>query len=128
MPAKFSPEGLLEAALREIEISGRSFAEIASASGIPVSQSAFALALKGTKPFEREIANRLLDLMIQVKQLHQAISLPGEHSPVEPIPINWTRTEVISRALAFRRMHKVLAEDGDHVFSELAQRATKDVI
>jgi hypothetical protein len=127
MRGTLSAEVRIERGLRHFECSGRNFVELARASGIQVAQSSFALVMsdKG-KDFDADTAERLLDLLEQMRKLQEAVSLNGLYKGDGTVfvAIDWSRTERLSTALAYRRLQQVASELGDSRLDEIAKAAT----
>jgi hypothetical protein len=121
MPASFSLEASIESALRDLNCSAASFAKVANASGTKVHESELSRALNGQKFLDREHASRLVDVLIQMRELERAVKKSFG------VEINWQSTETISRALAFRRLQSIMQEVNDPCMDEFAANATQDV-
>lgn len=97
----FSVEGRIATGLRELSCSGRSFVEIGKALGAQVSQGRFSEALIGQRYLDREVGDKLLEILTRMRELQSAVG---------DIPIDWSRTERITTALAFRLVDKTANE------------------
>jgi len=115
--AVFSPEGRLEAGLRELDCSGRNFVDIAKSLGARIAHGPFSEALNGKKPFDSDTAERLLEVLARMRDLDSEVGLP----------LDWSRTERISNALVVRLASKISTELGDASLEPFAERATKSV-
>jgi hypothetical protein len=118
MPATFSPEAQIDIALRDLDCSGRSFVDIARAAGVQIAHGPFSEALNGKKAFERNVADRLTRLVVEMKQLQR---------DVPEVPIAWTNHVRIANALTVRRLQRAAVELDDHRFDGLAEEATKSL-
>jgi hypothetical protein len=103
MRGTWSPESRVDSGLRQFKCSGKAFVELAKASGIQIAYSTFALILsdRGTD-FTADTAARLLDLLEQMRLLQTDVD----------VPVDWSRSELVSRALAVRRLSRIAHEDG----------------
>ena len=118
MPATFSVEGKIAAALRELDCSANSFVALSKSLGARLSLGGFSEALSGRgKPFDHETAQRLLEVLERMRDLDAEIGLP----------LDWSRTERISNALVVRLASKISKELGDASLEPFAARATNAV-
>lgn len=117
MRGSLSAEVRVERGLRQFQCSGINFVKLAKASGIQVAQSSFALVMSGGKDFDADTAARLLDLLEQMRLLQSDID----------VPIDWSRSELVVRTLAVRRLQRIAHETGDACFDSYANALTGDV-
>ena len=117
--AAFSPEVRILNGLRELNCSWHAFAKISSIVG----KTRLHEALGGLNDLEQKDAERLLDILSRMKELHQ--QLPADLQSVSSI--NWSDHETIRAALALRLAAKIAKEFGDTTLDEAAARATEQV-
>jgi hypothetical protein len=122
MPATFSPESRIEAGLRLLQCSGLSFTRIANERGIKISKSTLADGLNNG--LDSNIAERLLDLLEQMRSLQDDVA---DKFVDNPVPIDWSRADLIARTLTFRQVRKYFVEAGDHNLDQIAGDAAKAV-
>jgi hypothetical protein len=118
MVATFSPEGRIVTGLRLL-CSHRSFVEIARALGVQISHGPFNEAVNGKKPLEREVGERLLEILSRMQELQNEVGLP----------LNWSKTEEIAMALTIRLTAQIAREleIENPEIQNIAARATKEV-
>jgi hypothetical protein len=113
MLATLSAESQIKNVLRELNCAESIFAAIAGV----VSRSRLAQALAGQKAFDQKDAERLLEVVGEMKTLQAEVC----------VPIDWTRVSEIQNALLLRRIQQIAAELGDDRFNAAAQQATQTV-
>jgi len=114
MPAAFSPESRIEAGLRSLACSGRSFVDIAKGLNVRISHGPFSEGLK--KGFDVTMAESLLDILERMRDLQQAVA---------DAPVDWSRTDRVTTALTIRRVAQFAAEFNDHRLDGVAEAAVR---
>jgi len=119
MPAALSPEGKIEAGLRELNWGGRPFVDTAKFLGVKISHGGFSQALSGKKTFDRETADRLLDILERARQLQHEVG---------DVPIDFAASKKIAWVLTVRFVAEIDKElNHSNDLDETAQRATQSV-
>ena len=101
MPTSLSPEGRIEAGLRDLECSGRNFVEIARSLNVQISHGPFSEALSGKKAFDAVPAEKLLALLAEFKSVRETYP---------DVPISWGAPERIATLVVLMRVEKIAAE------------------
>jgi len=97
----FSAEGRMIERLRRLNCSEFAFTKIVS--GI-IGKNRIAEAFKDpTKSFENQTAERLLEKILQMEELAQAVA---------PVPVDWSRAEQVSTAITIRLTANTAREMG----------------
>lgn len=122
MPAAFSNEGRIDTTLRELDCSQREFVETAKQLGIQISQGGFSDGMRSVNGFRRELGERLLEVAKRMSDLDR-----GVRESIG-VPINWSATSRVVKALVIRQVQRIAAEaHHDHSLDLLEQRATSAV-
>lgn len=116
MPATFSPEGRIDAGLRELGCSGRNFVDIAKNLNVRIAQGPFSEALSGKKPFDTATAEKLLVVLDRMRDLQESVGVA---------PIGWAMPQRVAVALTIRLASTTAAEFDDHDLDRLAAETTK---
>jgi hypothetical protein len=111
--ATFSPEAKIKNGLRELNCAESNFANFAGVVG----RTRLMEGLAGQKDFERHDAERMLQVLEEMRELQSEID----------VPIDWSRVDKISTALAIRRVAKIAAELNDDSMNAKAAEATREV-
>ena len=114
MPATLSVEGKLDAGLRELGCASMNFVNLSKTLGVQVSTGVFSEALSGKRYLNREVGDRLLEILERMKSLQSEVD----------VPIDWAITERISNALTTRLVAAIDRESNSEN-SELQQMAIK---
>jgi len=110
--SSLSPEGQLDSGLHGLNCPAGSFVEICKQLGIKVSVGGFSEAMSGKRPFDREILNRLLEVLSRMNLLQSSID----------VPIARARTKEVADALTSRLILQVATEQ--HVSDNRIDQAT----
>ena len=129
MRGSLAPESIIDKLLRSLGCGGRHFVDIARTFGISVSQGGFSEIMNEKKDFQRDVAERLLNLLDEMERLKRAVeSVTLEaHKGIVVVRVDWSDTKKISDVLTLRRLASVGAEIGDSSFDKFAADATKSV-
>jgi hypothetical protein len=105
--------------LEHLGCAARNFVLISNTVGL----TRFMEGLNGVpgRHFSDAIAERMLEILSDMYELQIDLdAVNGAH-----IPIDFSRVDVITTALAIRRVAKIAAEENDHTLDEQALRATR---
>ena len=97
MLATHSPEAKIKNGLRLLNCADYNFAKIAGVVG----KSRLAEGLSGQKHFDREDAEKMLNVLAEMNELQAAVG---------DIPIDWSRSDKIIVALTMRRIVRIESE------------------
>ena len=114
--ASFSPEGRMIAKLLRLGCSEFAFQKIVQ--GICGKNRIIEAFKDPTKSFDNELAERLMEKILQMEELAQAVA---------PVPVDWSRAELVSNALTLRLVAKIAAEYDDQSLNAEAARATQSL-
>jgi hypothetical protein len=127
MPTPYSPEGRILTGLTELGCSQINCVKISAEHGIKISTFVLSQALADIKPLSTNLAERLLDIIDQMKRLKAAVEAPLMDDAKRLVSFNWGDTEKISNILTVRRIASIANEFGDSTFDQFAVAATKSV-
>ena len=115
--ATYSPEAKIKNGLRLLNCADYNFAKIACVVG----KSRLAEGLSGQKHFDRDDADKMLNVLAEMNELQAAVG---------DIPIDWSRVERIIVALTMRRIVRIESElnlEPSSQFQDAARIATDRV-
>jgi hypothetical protein len=111
--ATFSAESKIKNGLRKLNCAESNFAKISGVCG----KTRLIEGLAGQKDFDRRDAERMLEVLDEMRQLQAEID----------VPIDWSRTDKITTALVIRRVSRIANELNDQSLNATATKATKEV-
>jgi hypothetical protein len=112
--ATLSPENRIKTELAKLGCAERNFAVIAGVVG----KSRFAEGMAGQKDFEHRDAERILEVLEEMRELQAAVG---------DVPIDWSRVDRVQTALVVRRVAKIASEFNDQSMNAEAARATQSL-
>ena len=115
-PAKFSSEGLIASALRDLNCSQRSFTQICKTMLVQISDGGLSESLNGKTRLDQTNAEKLLGVLERMRDLQEAVGIA---------PIDWSKTAQVELALVIRKAASVAAEFGDHDLKGLAEATAR---
>jgi hypothetical protein len=106
--ATCSPEGKISTALHELmlrepKFAARNLVDLGKLFSIQISHGTFSEALNGKTRLNSQTAERLLELINELKQLREKF---------EDVPINWAATERVSGLILLQRVQRISSEVG----------------
>jgi predicted TIM-barrel fold metal-dependent hydrolase len=112
MLAGLSPEAKIKNELRELYCAESNFAKI---SGV-VGKTRLAEGLAGQKDFDRHDAERMLEVLQEMRELQTAVG---------DAPIDWSRVDKVLTALVMRRIAQF---ENDERMNDIAKSAAQSMV
>jgi hypothetical protein len=133
VPASLSPESRIDLGLRQLDCSARNFVAIAKMLGSSISDTGLSWAMTDKKPLDREIGEKLLEILDRMRELQQSIysATDASGNKIGFVAVNWSKSERIADALTARQLAMIARDQGldpDKQFQVLADNATKQTI